>query len=172
MKLQELRIKLMEFDEPTIYCDMDGVIADFQKFTSEHLGKKFKDDYWGELPDDMFFQLPKMPDADQLWNFIKKYDPLILTAHPRPGRGPISDRAASDKVKWMKKNFNWPSSKIYPVLRANKANFAKDGRDGRPNLLIDDHPKNVQEFRKRGGIGIIHTSAANTIKQLKEMGYK
>ena len=56
MKLNELRIKLMEFDEPTIYCDMDGVIADFQKFTSEHLGKKFKDDYWGELPDDMFFQ--------------------------------------------------------------------------------------------------------------------
>ena len=172
MKLNELRIKLMEFDEPTIYCDMDGVVADFEKFTMEKLGKKFKDEYWSELPDDMFYQLPLMPDARQLWNFISKFDPRMLTAHPRPGRGPISLQAADDKKRWMMKHFKWPASKIYAVLRQNKSNFAKDGRDGRPNLLIDDHPKNCIEFRKRGGLAIIHTSASNTIKELKKLGYK
>ena len=29
---------LMEFDTPTIYCDMDGVIADFVAYTSKRLG--------------------------------------------------------------------------------------------------------------------------------------
>ena len=171
-KLHEFRIKLVKFDEPTIYCDMDGVVSDFEKFTTEFLGKKFKDEYWGELPDDMFYQLPPMPDAHKLWNFIKKFDPRILTAHPRPGRGPISDRAADDKKRWMMKTFKWPASKIYPVLRANKANFAKDGRDSRPNLLIDDHPKNCQEFVKRGGLAIVHKTADQTIKELKKLGYK
>ena len=37
---------LVEFDTPTIYCDMDGVLADFVKFTSEHLGQKFSDENW------------------------------------------------------------------------------------------------------------------------------
>ena len=47
-----------------------------------------------------------------------------------------------------------------------------DGRDGGPNLLIDDHLGNIQEFRKARGIGVHHTSAADTIRQLKEIGYK
>ena len=61
---------IVEFDSPQIYCDMDGVLADFQKFTSEHLGHKFKDEYWHELPNDLFYQLPPMPDAKILWEFI------------------------------------------------------------------------------------------------------
>ena len=44
---------IVEFDSPQIYCDMDGVLADFQKFTTEHLGHKFKDEYWHELPNDL-----------------------------------------------------------------------------------------------------------------------
>ena len=59
-----------------------------------------------------------------------------------------------------------------PQQRKNKANFAIDGRDHRPNLLIDDHLGNVQEFIKAHGIGVHHKSASNTIKQLKEIGYK
>ena len=70
------------------------------------------------------------------------------------------------------KHFKWPASKIFPVLRADKKRFAKDGRDGRPNLLIDDYIGNCQEFRNRGGIAIVHTSANNTIKELKAIGYK
>jgi hypothetical protein len=170
--LRDFRIKLMEFDTPTIYCDMDGVLADFIKFTTKILGKPFKDQYWGELPKDIFFQLDPMSDAHRLWSFIVKFDPRILTAHPKPGRGPVSDQAPDDKKRWMMKHFRWPASKIFPVLRADKSRFAKDGRDGRPNLLIDDHIKNCIDFRNRGGIAVVHTSANNTIKELKAIGYK
>jgi len=95
-----------------------------------------------------------------------------LTATPRSERGPIAARAPDDKTRWMKRWFGVDTNRMYPVQRVNKANFATDGRDSRPNLLIDDHIKNIQAFRKANGIGVRHTSASNTIKQLKEIGYK
>ena len=163
---------LVEFDTPQIYCDMDGVLADFEKGVKTMIGGKFSDARWDELPDDFFLQLEPMKDAKQLWDFIGKYDPFILTAIPRSSRGPISARAADDKARFMKRWFGIDQKDMYPVQRKNKANFAMDGRDGRPNILIDDHLGNIQEFRKARGIGVHHKSASGTIKQLKEIGYK
>jgi len=163
---------LLEFDSPQIYCDMDGVLADFEKGIKNMIGGKFSDARWDELPDDFFLQLEPMPDAIKLWGFIGKYDPFILTAIPRSSRGPISARATEDKTRFMKRWFGVGKDKMYPVQRVNKANFAMDGRDSRPNLLIDDHIKNIKAFQQAGGIGVRHTSANDTIKQLKEIGYK
>ena len=163
---------LLEFDSPQIYCDMDGVLADFEKGIKNMIGGKFSDARWDELPDDFFLQLEPMPDAIKLWGFIGKYDPFILTAIPRSSRGPISARATEDKTRFMKRWFGVGKDKMYTVQRVNKANFAMDGRDSRPNLLIDDHIKNIKAFQQAGGIGVRHTSANDTIKQLKEIGYK
>jgi len=163
---------LIEFDNPQIYCDMDGVVADFITYTTNILGHKFTDDDWDDLPVDMFLQLPPMTDAHILWKYIKQFQPFMLTAVPKESRGPIAKRAWKDKSRWMKRWFGVSADKMYPVQRKNKANFAMDGRDHRPNLLIDDHLGNIQEFRKARGIGVHHTSASNTIKQLKEIGYK
>ena len=171
LKMRE-EIELDEFDTPQIYCDMDGVVADFHAFTGKILGTKFKDKFWPDLPKDTFAKLPLMPDAKKLWNFISKYNPIMLTAIPRESRGDISKQAASDKTKWMKKNFNLKQSDMRAVSRQDKQQFAKDGRDGRPNVLIDDHAGNIKEFRAKGGIGIHHTSATDTINQLKDLGFK
>ena len=163
---------LLEFDSPQIYCDMDGVLADFDQGIIDQIGGKFNDKRWVELPVDFFLNLPPMKDASKLWGYIGKYEPFILTAIPRASRGPIAARSAEDKGRWMKRWFGVSENRMYRVQRKNKANFAVDGRDGRPNLLIDDHLGNIQEFRKAHGIGVHHTSASNTIKQLKEIGYK
>ena len=171
LKMRE-EIELDEFDTPQIYCDMDGVIADFHAFTGKILGTRFKDKFWPDLPKDTFAKLPLMPDAKKLWNFIGKYNPIMLTAIPRESRGDISKQAASDKTKWMKKHFNLKQSDMRAVSRQDKQQFAKDGRDGRPNVLIDDHAGNIKEFRAKGGIGIHHTSATDTINQLKDLGFK
>ena len=58
---------LVEFDFPQIYCEMDGVVADFTTYTTNLLGTKFKDEYWDDLPVDFFLQLPPMKDAHILW---------------------------------------------------------------------------------------------------------
>ena len=163
---------MVEFDSPTIYCDMDGVLADFVRFTTEYLGKPFKDEFWHDLPTDLFYHLPPMRDAKILWGFIGKYNPNILTAIPREGRGAISERAAKDKKNWMRKHFGVRESRIYAVKRKDKSKFAKDGRDGRPNILIDDHIQNVKQFQAKGGIGIHHISALKTIKELVKLGFK
>jgi hypothetical protein len=36
--------------------------------------------------------------------------------------------------------------------------------------LLTDREDNINQWRDKGGIGIFHTSAADTIKQLKELG--
>ena len=38
------------------------------------------------------------------------------------------------------------------------------------NRLIDDLENTINEWNDKGGIGILHTSAADTIKQLKDLG--
>jgi hypothetical protein len=123
------------------------------------------------MPDDIFLRLPKMPDADKLWGFIGKFNPFILTAVPKE-ENDRSQRAGRDKSTWMQKNFNVSQDMIRAVNRKGKQHFAKDGQDGRPNVLIDDHGTNIQEFRAKGGIGVHHTSASKTIAELKEIGFR
>ena len=41
--MRSFKHHIMEFDNPQIYCDMDGVVADFKAFTTRYLGKDFKD---------------------------------------------------------------------------------------------------------------------------------
>ena len=161
----------MEFDNPQIYCDMDGVVADFYTFTYQWIGTKFSDKYYPDIPVDTFARLTKMRDADVLWGNIKQFQPIMLTAAPRHARGAIAKRAPEDKIRWMKKNFRVPRSRMRVVLRPDKKKFAKDGRDGRPNILIDDHAGNIKEWETAGGIGIVHTDAASTINDLKKIGF-
>ena len=112
-----------------------------------------------------------MADAHTLWNFIKQYDPFMLNAVPKANRGPVAKRAWKDKTRWMKKHFKLPEERMRIVLRKHKKNFAVDGRDRRPNLLIDDHLGNIKEFESAGGIGVHHINARSTITKLKNIGY-
>ena len=64
----------------------------------------------------------------------------------------------------------FPKSRINLVMRSQKQQYATT--DGKPNILIDDYMKNINEWENKGGIGIHHTDPRKTINELKRLGFK
>ena len=151
-----------------IYCDMDGVLVDFEKGYKDLTGTSTKqfpkgdNSFWQPISDagaEFWATLPWMPDGKELWNYIKKYKPNILSS---PSQDPSSKVG---KEAWLKMHLQGGYKKAYFYGRANKQLFSDKNR-----ILIDDLPNTISEWNAKGGIGILHTSAANTIKELKKLG--
>ena len=106
-----------------------------------------------------------MPGAKRLWDFISKYDTEILSAYS--GRDPTS---RTGKLKWLSKNTKIKRGKINLVMRSDKQKYATT--NGKPNILIDDYIKNINEWEAKGGIGVHHTNVSKTIAELKRLGFK
>lgn len=176
-------------EEETTYrffLDLDGVMCDlennFSQLSGENLGPKAyqekygKSAFWDKMEsfgEEFWSDMPWMEDGKQLWDYIKKYNPTILSA---PSRDP---KSVSGKIKWLKKNLpdlenhnlqtkckkGWDGvSKI--ILNPDKYRYATGPHD----ILIDDTPEKIEKWRNAGGTGILHTSAENTIQELKKLG--
>ena len=160
-------------DLPVIYCDMDMVLCDFLKRAEEVLGKPFpKADPITRWPiisgtKDFWSSLEWMPGSKKMWQFISKYNPHILSAYSTKDAN-----SRKGKTDWLRKNAKLTQkSRIHLVMREDKQKYAMT-KDGKPNLLIDDYIKNVNEFKAKGGIGVHHTSPMGTIAELKRLGFK
>jgi hypothetical protein len=153
-----------------IYCDMDGVIADFEaRFDhffgmspSEYEAKNGRRAFWNQIDNNIgvkfWVGIPWMPDGHQLWDYIKKYNPILLSSPS------TSESSRIGKRLWVKKYL--PGTKLILAFPDQKANYSGEGK-----ILIDDRLEpNIQMWRSKGGIGIHHTSASDTISQLKELG--
>jgi phosphoglycolate phosphatase-like HAD superfamily hydrolase len=147
---------------------MDGVIVDFEKGYTELTNtiptKSFngKAEFWEPISKagaQWWANLDWMPDGQELWRYIKKYKPNILSS---PSQDPSSKVG---KEAWLKMNLQNSYKKAYFYNRSNKQLFSDKNR-----ILIDDLPKTIDEWNAKGGIGILHTSATNTIKELKKLG--
>ena len=165
---------LGEQNLPNIYCDMDQVLCNFLKGADDAVGGSFvtadRKTRWNTITSmgkKFWENLEWMPGSKQMYSFISKYDPYVLSAY--------SDKDATGsktgKMNWLKKNTKFKRSKINLVLRDQKKKFAKDD-DGKANILIDDYEKNIKEWEQAGGIGVLYTNAPNTIRELKKLGFK
>ncbi len=167
---------------PRVYCDMDGVLCNFESAASKVVGmpmsqwaleprKKFKTirDKWRPIMQTKNFwsTLPWAPGGQRLWSFLRKHDPHILSAYVEQTTDP---NCIPGKAKWARTRLGMSGNKVNLVKRREKQNFAKVG--GVPCILIDDYIKNISQFRSRGGIGIHHTSTSNTISELRKLGFK
>jgi len=154
----------------TIYSDMDGVLSDFDKrfmefskgVAPDQYEKKYGvEKFWelidGEVGVPFWAGMDWMNDGKQYWDYIKKYDPIILSAPSR------NEESKYGKRIWKKRNM--PTNKMILVPAWKKQEYASP-----TSILIDDREKNIQQWEDAGGIGILHTSAANTIAQLKKLG--
>jgi len=168
MKLVQL-LREIKKEEYVIYSDMDGVITDFDKRfmkyskdipPSQYESENGKEAFWDLITKEgvkFWVGMDWMSDGKTYWDYIKKYNPILLSAPSREESSKLGKRL------WVKKNL--PGTKLMLV-------YAKDKqKEAAPNhILIDDRKSNIDEWRANGGIGILHTSAASTIKQLQDLG--
>jgi hypothetical protein len=191
----------MENTSYNIFCDMDGVLVDFEKGVIEkmnselskenpkepklaakviaELGRNYVtvDDIGKYSPgkskasvsymyalvhddEEFWANLPWNKGGKQLWARIRHLNPTILTS-------PMDKRGKKDslvgKKRWVERNLGIPADRI--IFAHSKWDYALD-EDGQPNVLIDDFNTKVDPWNERGGVGILHTSANNTIKIL------
>jgi len=162
MGLEENK-KVMDYK---IYCDMDGVLADFEsgyeKLTGIDLRGEFKkgDDFWDPISKagvGFWAGLKWMPDGQKLWDYLKPYKPDLLSAPSR------EDSSRIGKHVWVK--YKIPGTKLILRYAKQKQELATP-----ESILIDDRQVNIDQWEAAGGIGILHTSTANTIQQLQKLG--
>jgi proteasome assembly chaperone (PAC2) family protein len=164
MELGRLREEETEYK---IYCDMDGVIADFERgyeeLTGIDLQGEFKPEgkeFWDPISKagvGFWAGLKWMPDGQQLWDYIKPHKPKLLSAPSREQTSRIG------KHVWVKHKI--PGTKLILRYADKKKELASP-----TSILIDDRIANIKDWESAGGIGILHTSAANTISQLEKLG--
>ena len=154
-----------------LFIDMDGVLADFESGLSEVLGHKVRLSDVKDVYNDrkrevtskhLFRRLKPLPDAWKLvdWALNSGIHTEILTAAGTVNR----ELVVRDKIEWIREHIN-PYWTIIPTFKGSqKAAFAHSKA-----VLIDDRPKNIECWVEAGGIGILHTTAENTIKQLDEL---
>lgn len=163
--------------QPVIYIDLDGVLIDFEKkaieiagylptYSSDPTEKKLRSDFWKRIAvhvkkGNKFFEtMDLMSDAMELYSYIKHRDPTVLSA-----TGHIVG-AKEEKRNSVRAKFGHPMADRALFVRdaSEKGKHAAPGR-----LLIDDRQKALDSFIAEGGMGVLHTSAADTIAQLKEL---
>lgn len=151
-----------------IYVDMDGVLVNFNGRIRELFGKDFidLDNNWVwnvllKIPN-LYRDLNPMDDYLVLWSAIRHLNPKILTAIP--SKVEMSIEAMQDKIEWIEKHINKNIEVLFGPYSINKQNYCRYG-----DVLIDDNYLNINQWNAKGGIGILHTSAINTVNQLRDL---
>lgn len=151
-----------------IYCDMDGVLCDFDRQFEQYarmgpkaFESKFGTDKFWELIDKIGYifwsKMPWMSDGKTLWAYISKYKPNLLSAPSKKASSRYGKRL------WVSENVS--GAKLILADRERKQNYSKKN-----SILIDDRPDTISEWNSRGGIGILFTSTEQTINDLKKLG--
>jgi hypothetical protein len=173
--------KLFEEEKPkinyTIYCDMDGVLADFEA-RFEHFAGLSPDEYRKEITqkygekqvDKMFWDLidkqigvrfwrgiPWMPGGQQLWDYIKPYNPTLLSSPS------LDNSSRMGKSLWVKDHI--PGTPLIFRQAKQKSEFA-----GPNKILIDDRKDTIMNWKAKNGIGILYKNTDQVINDLKQLG--
>ena len=162
-----------------VYVDMDGVLTDFDKSFLElapqyKSGREAEDalgtaGFWDIIRADkkFWFEMNWMPDGKKLWEYVKQFKPIINTV-PSKDDHPTSEEG---KAYWIAKHLG--TNYLWPIVLAEskkKGEYALKQTDSiKGSILIDDRAENLEEWKEKGGIPILHISAKNTIFELKKI---
>jgi hypothetical protein len=157
----------IDFDQVQVYCDLDGVLVDFEGGFLRNFGFAHdtvsESEMWRYITSHKrhWHDLPMMHDAEELWDFIKPLKPTILTGCPRSGY----EAADQGKREWCA---NMLGADV-PVITCLSKNKPQHMSSKPLNILIDDLEKNKKRWVEAGGVPVLHTSAAESIKELSNL---
>ena len=161
--------------KPTVYLDMDGVIADFFGGVERLYGV----DHWKQLTSDktkdlrqdvidriagtdFFAHIPKFKTADTLIEMIKKFTGGQYSILTSPLRGDTENSGYYKKV-WIGKNIPKPDDIIVTGVKETYA-----VKNGVRNILIDDRPINIDKWQSKGGYGILYQANKHALSKVSQ----
>jgi hypothetical protein len=150
-----------------LFLDCDGVLADFDTAAIRIFGQhpqKAEDElgtetFWRQLRESgrFFHDLPLLEDGLKLYEAVAHLHPIILTGCPAGGW------AEPDKRTWAARHF--PSVTMITCRSRDKRLHMKPG-----DILVDDFLKYRHLWLEAGGVFVHHTSTAESLRQLAELG--
>ena len=156
----------MTKDQPRLFLDADGVLADFDEGARRLFGmapaefeaKHGKSEFWRRIAkaQNFYGTFPEMPDARLLFDGIKHLKPTILTGLP------IGKWAAPQKIAWAAAHF--PGVPIITCMARDKHKHMEPG-----DVLVDDRETHRAAFEAAGVIFIHHKNAADSVRQLAKI---
>ena len=168
-----------------VYFDIDGVLGEFEAHVENTLGKKDahkdlgKSDLWKQFST-LKKHIPQFPDWWEDMPAMPGSSGMVKTAQRLFGVanvGVISAYASWDlrskqaKPGWVAKHFpSIPAGNLIICRRDEKKQYAIT--QGSSNILVDDYPKNIAEWEKAGGSGIVFVSPDQVAGDLKKLQQK
>ena len=145
------KLKTGTLIQPIIFCDLDGVLANFE----EGVKMKFKKPVdeikpallWGVInkSNTFFDTLPWMPKGKELWDGIKNYHPIILTGVPG-----CKEKLIEQKIKWCQRELG-PDVPVITCLTKDKPKYCLSN-----SILIDDRTDNLKAWNDSDGKFILY----------------
>ncbi len=150
-----------------LFCDLDGVLVDFNKgyynLTGIDLnGKEFQNskEFWKPIDKagiKFWENLEWMPDGKKLWKNIKYFNPILLSA---PSSNYDSHKG---KIKWVEREL--PGVSLVLKKAKEKHLIIGDFPD-KDCVLIDDRLDTCNRWDENGGFAIHHTNTNDTLSCL------
>lgn len=146
----------------TLYLDMDGVLADFNKaYTKYDPHKDDRKKFRSSVMEYKIFEdLDFMPDTQELLNHVCRLNEITIEILTSMGtHEPVQgEEAKRQKLKWLNAK-NIPYKANFVRNKEEKAKYAS------PNsILVDDSSGCIGPFIAAGGHGILHSHSSETIR--------